>query len=397
MEEADRNNDEYIMPSEIGKTMQRKGRNMLKGQLFFMAFSSPEMQLSKCRAEVLAKGHQSSFPLIIGEETNSRADSLLGEADEKTRQWYRDFIVTMKLGQLMSPPGHCASDLYDSLATIPALSPLHRNWQRKLAAALLDETQQALNAYLKTDSRELFRRWKYVDSYNRYPQYMERAIALMGTKSFMLQLMQTKLHYFRGLEYRLDGEKKGNREALLSALAAQEKALSYEPHAAFVLNEMGLLSYLLGREDDAGYFLQAAELAPSWSIPQLNLSIHYQQENKLDLAMFHALECVRLNPESVIAVDNLGVIQLKSGNYQSAERYFRQAISIDIKYEIPYYNLSCTKSLQGQLKASLLWLEKALEQGFADWQLIDNDPDLANLRTSANYIQWKRDYVGRGE
>ena len=79
-----------------------------------------------------------------------------------------------------------------------------------MSAALLDETQQALNAYLKTDSRELFRRWKHANHYNIYPEYMEKAIELMGNRSFMHDIMQTKLYYFIGLKYRLDGEQEND-------------------------------------------------------------------------------------------------------------------------------------------------------------------------------------------
>lgn len=336
-----------------------------------------------------------SFPILVDRETSNLADSLLQLESEKVRKWYHDFIITLQLGQLMEPAGRNASELYDSLATIPRLQPLHREWQRKLGAALLDETQQALNAYLKTDIRELFRRDKYAAQYRMYPLYMERAIELMGQRNFMLNIMKTKLNYFQGLQYRLDASNKGqvDQQLLHAALQAQEQALTLEPEAAFVLNEIGVIKDLMGSGEAEEYFLKALALSPTWSIPYLNLSIVYQKANDIQRALPYAQKSVRLNEKNVIAINQLGVLYLATQQHDNAEVAFRQAIALDIKYEVSYYNLSCTKALQGNQEAALHWLEKSVMNGFKDWSKIEQDTDLAVLRNSKEYIALKNKYM----
>ncbi len=390
---ADTNNDQNVMPSEMAKIFKKNVNKIPKGEIFFMGFSSGQLPISRVQNNFSGKNKKDNLFLpIVGQETSRLEDSLIREENQKIKQWYNDFIITMKLGQLMLPPGRCASDLYDSLATVENLKPLYRRWQRKLGAALLDETQQALNAYLKTDSRELFRRWKHANHYSIYPGYMERAIELMGGRSFMHDIMQTKFHYFVGLKHRLDGEKENDIQAFKKALKAQELALTFEPEAAFVLNEIGVLHERLNSFGSEQYFLKALDYSPTWSIPHLNLSVYYLSANQPEKAMEYAIQSARLNPESAIASNNLGIVHLNFDNYTEAEKYFRQAIALDIKYEVPYYNLSCTKALQGKHDAALQWLDLAIERGFDNWDKIESDPDLASVRNSEFYEDLKRKY-----
>ncbi len=392
--QADIDSDHVIIPYEAKRYLKKKKRIVPKGEMFMMAYSSSNATVGKSDHGALKKEWNSDlFPPLVGREISHLEDSLLSSSSEKIQKWYNDFIITMKLGQLIEPKGHCSTDLYDSLITQPNLKPLFRQWQRKLGAALLDETQQALNAYLKTDTRELFRRWKYAEQYSNYPIYMERAIEMMGKRSFMYNILQTKLHYFYGLNARLDAQKKaGDSLLLIKALKMQRIALSSEPEASFVLNEIGVVHSLLGSDSSIQYFKLATEYSPTWGIPYLNLAIVYLENEEPLIALENSLISVRLNPRNVIALNNLSLAYVELDHLDKADEFLKKAIALDIKYNVSYYNLSCVKSLQGDTTSAIYWLRESIKLGFNDWQLIDTDEDLSALRETTQFDALRQAY-----
>ena len=48
-----------------------------------------------------------------------------------------------------------------------------------------------------------------------------------------------------------------------------------------------------------------------------------------------------------------------------------------------HYNLACSLSLLGNLKESAETLSKAIRLGYHDWNWLQKDPDLENLRKSS--------------
>ena len=57
----------------------------------------------------------------------------------------------------------------------------------------------------------------------------------------------------------------------------------------------------------------------------------YMETDQPEKAMLHAIRSVRLNPESAIAYNNLGIVHLNIGNFLEAEKYLRQAIALEYK------------------------------------------------------------------
>lgn len=49
------------------------------------------------------------------------------------------------------------------------------------------------------------------------------------------------------------------------------------------------------------------------------------------------------------------------------------------------YNLACAYSLQGNRDAGIQWLEKSINAGFDSPQILQNDPDIRNLRTDPRF------------
>jgi len=57
------------------------------------------------------------------------------------------------------------------------------------------------------------------------------------------------------------------------------------------------------------------------------------------------------------------------------------------------YDLACARSIAGDLDASEAHLRSAVEAGFREWDLMENDPDLRNLRESGRYSAVVQEYT----
>lgn len=400
--QADANGNEQIMPTEAAKYLRKEHKKAPGGSALLMAFSDEKKTMAVVDKTQYRPNYsnQSKFPLIVGQEMSRMEDSLLAMTDARTRRWYEDFILTKKLGALMAPVGRCTSDLYDSLMTVSFIQPLHSHLRRQLAAALQDETQQALNDYLRTDTRELQSRWKYSAKYAVYPKYMQRVVELLGEGHFMYNIIQCKKYYFEGLTARLDYQKTEDNEHLKKAqllheaIEKQTFSLTFEPDAAFVLNELGILHILQGSNSAKSYFMQAINLAPQWGIPYLNISIFFQKENniQLDSALSYAHIAVNLTPWNPVAVHNIGRVYFKLKNFEEAYTWLLHAASLDPTDNSIYYDLSCTKAQQGETEAAIQWLEMAFKYEYKTLDELQKDQDLHNIKTNSKYIQLLNKY-----
>jgi tetratricopeptide (TPR) repeat protein len=225
-------------------------------------------------------------------------------------------------------------------------------------------------------------RWAYRDHYDHFPKYLQRAAELLSKKHYLYQSIKAKEYYFRGLTMRLEAIGKSNEKELMSAaLDTQRVALIYENQAAFIYNEIGVIHSELEQWDSSVYYFNiATEWAPRWSIPWSNLCLVYTEMGNYEKAIECGNEAIKVEPRYVTAYNHMGIVYLDMKDYRTAESYFRKAIEKDETYPISYYNLSCTKALRGQRQASLKWLEMAIKWGYNDFELMEKDQDLDNVR-----------------
>jgi beta-lactamase regulating signal transducer with metallopeptidase domain/tetratricopeptide (TPR) repeat protein len=66
---------------------------------------------------------------------------------------------------------------------------------------------------------------------------------------------------------------------------------------------------------------------------------------------------------------------------------FQQAIRHGSKTSTSMYNLACAYSLRGDTASGMAWLEKSVQQGFDSIDKLDNDPDIARLRSDSRFNQ----------
>lgn len=80
------------------------------------------------------------------------------------------------------------------------------------------------------------------------------------------------------------------------------------------------------------------------------------------------------------AYSNLGASYLQVGKPNMALRALKQAEKFNSKDNIIMYNIAATYSLSDDTDLALEYLDKALKQGFNNYDAIRFDPDLSNVR-----------------
>ncbi|MBK7358038.1 MAG: caspase family protein [Saprospiraceae bacterium] len=329
---------------------------------------------------------------ILEPNETKRNELSLNQLAEKDRSLYQDFLVAIQLGHLMTPSDRNASMLLDSMLRLSPFINFHGAIKRRLAAALQDETQQVLNAYLNFDNREIAKRRNKTGAYLIYSDYCRRASDLLGKDHFLNKMLTVKYFYFLGLQKRIDGERNFNNQFIEEALLIQKQSLQHEKQAAFIYNEIGINCSLLGKKDEAKInYEKAIENSPSWSIPFANLSQMYLDED-LNKALRLAKHAIRLSPNNSYGYNVEGLVYLESKNYNKAESSFLKAIEIDEKFQDAYYNLACIKSLQADFQMANNYLELAIQNGFYDFKHLKSDPDLEAFRKQIQWLELSKKY-----
>jgi len=116
----------------------------------------------------------------------------------------------------------------------------------------------------------------------------------------------------------------------------------------------------------------------------------FLQKGKWDEAVKNYNKALRHNPQFQETYINLSTAYLRAKKYDEALDTLKSLEKINPSAPLLHYNLACFYSLTEKTKASLKALNKAVELGYKRFQEIQTDPDLENLRNSAEYKEWIR-------
>jgi tetratricopeptide (TPR) repeat protein len=109
-------------------------------------------------------------------------------------------------------------------------------------------------------------------------------------------------------------------------------------------------------------------------------AMRFHKRDRLQDAKRFYQEALRLDPDYVDALNNLGVIYIRDKDYTSAQKSFERAVRLRPEYVDAHYNLACLYAIKGEVTQSLAHLKKAvsLDPSARDWAR--KDTDLENLR-----------------
>jgi tetratricopeptide (TPR) repeat protein len=112
------------------------------------------------------------------------------------------------------------------------------------------------------------------------------------------------------------------------------------------------------------------------------------QQEKWEEAAKNYHKALNHNREFGEAYINLSTAYLRAGKYDEALETLKILEGIKPSALLLHYNLACYYSLTEKTQASLDALKKAIELGYKNYQEIQADPDLRNLRENAEFKTW---------
>lgn len=112
---------------------------------------------------------------------------------------------------------------------------------------------------------------------------------------------------------------------------------------------------------------------------RLGMADSLKELKRLDQAGKQAEKALRLRPGNPQAMERLGLIRLKTGKYDEAERILAEAVRISPRSAVNQYNLACARARLGKKPEACEALKSALSLGSEKTSAMA-DEDLAVLR-----------------
>lgn len=174
-----------------------------------------------------------------------------------------------------------------------------------------------------------------------------------------------------------------------------ERLLKSEPDHPRLLLALGLTYFHEKNFGEAErIFLKAFELYPNFSLVYSHLSIVYSWTARCNEAAEYAEKAIKLNPESPMNWNAMGLRYGHDGNYEMALGHFLAAYALDPSYHLSAFNAACTYAVLGETGKALEFLKTA----FSSRRFVcfaETDPDLASVRVMREFKAllseaWKR-------
>ncbi|MBW1849283.1 MAG: tetratricopeptide repeat protein [Deltaproteobacteria bacterium] len=136
----------------------------------------------------------------------------------------------------------------------------------------------------------------------------------------------------------------------------------------------------------AEYYNEALKLSTGNAKIVNNLGLALFKQGKVDEAIIQFNKALRIEPNSAKTHNNLAIVLATMGETDEAIEHFLEVIRIDPEYSPSvYYNLAGMYSRQNKVDESVKWLKMTIEKGYTNWDLIETDKDLDNIRGSSHY------------
>jgi len=115
------------------------------------------------------------------------------------------------------------------------------------------------------------------------------------------------------------------------------------------------------------------------------LGFRYEQKGEIELAIQQYEISTALMPTAKNPLQKLAYLYTKTRDYDKAISTYIYLLKIYPQKYSCDYNISCLYALKNDKKKSTTWLKKAIEKGYCNWNMIQKDPDLQNIRNTLFY------------
>jgi tetratricopeptide (TPR) repeat protein len=120
-------------------------------------------------------------------------------------------------------------------------------------------------------------------------------------------------------------------------------------------------------------------------VAHANRGIAYAGKGQYDQAIADYGRAIKAKPKYEKAYLSRGNAYYAKGEYDEAIDDYTKTIELNPKNPYPYYNMACIFSIRACEQ-----LRKSVENGFKDWEGMEKDKDLENIRNSSCYKEIMR-------
>jgi tetratricopeptide (TPR) repeat protein len=170
------------------------------------------------------------------------------------------------------------------------------------------------------------------------------------------------------------------------AIAHFEQALKIDPNYADAYYNLAVVLEKQGKINEAiDYYAAALEKNPDNAEAHFNLgNIFFKQGNTND-AVSHYKSALTIRPDFHETINNLALVNVARKDYSKALTLFLGLLKYRPDDAGTHYNIACMYSRLEQVDESIVWLKKAIDKGYHNWEAIKLDSDLDNIRNSLEY------------
>jgi tetratricopeptide (TPR) repeat protein len=182
---------------------------------------------------------------------------------------------------------------------------------------------------------------------------------------------------------------KGNTN---EAISHYKTAIELKPDYAQAYFNLGVALMNKGNTNEAiSHYKTAIELKPDYYVAYNNLGVLLKRAGRTEEAISHYKMAIKFKPDSAQAYINLSAayLNLNKKNFELSLKTLKTLESINPKNPLLHYNFSCYYSLLGNIPQSIDSLKKAIVNGYKNYQSIETDPDLENLRKNSQFKELK--------
>jgi len=175
---------------------------------------------------------------------------------------------------------------------------------------------------------------------------------------------------------------------LEAAISHFQKAVRIDPNFKFAnKNLKKALAFRDNMGQDAATIQKALKDNPNNPVLHYKLGNLYLGRKKLRRAIIEFEKALILRPNFLEAQNNLAMAYAVSRQYDQALAAFKKLIDLDSANAGACYNIAVLYALQNNVPDAIAWLKQAIDKGYQNWELINTDKDLANIRNSEDYKQ----------
>ena len=190
-----------------------------------------------------------------------------------------------------------------------------------------------------------------------------------------------------------------NKKSRTEAFTAGQKAIELDPNNYYAYWVLGRIYHSTDRDNDAiELYKKVIEINPDFYAAYSDLGVSYEklgdengQKQALELLMEIFPRYLSNHPDDARAHIVYAIELVKAKKIDEAKDECKRAIELSPDDSLMSYNVACLYSRLGEKKQGIAYLQKAIDQGYTNFEWLKRDPDLNSIQNEPEFIDLMKD------